>query len=287
MTGDGSDERELALPGGRRLGYREFGDRQGRPLLYCHGMPGSRLEPAVFADAAARRGLRVISFDRPGYGRTSALGARRAGDEVADVRALVNELGLATFHVLGFSGGGPHALAIAAWLPDRVEHLTLVSSWAPFEAVGLDGMNDDFRGLWELAAADFPAFRETLRGALENAGDAFTLLHAGAPPTDRAILSLDTVAGPYRENLRAATQAGLDGMFEDAGASVREWTFAVDALRCPANVWHGAHDGNAPAAMGRWLAERLPEARHVEWPKAAHFEWFHRPDDVLEPHAAP
>lgn len=112
MNRSSAHDSVVALSGGHCLAFRDCGDPHGQALLYCHGMPGSRLEAAVFADAAARRGVRVIAFDRPGYGNTSPFGERRLGDEVADVRVLVDAPGLSTFDVLGFSGGGPHALAI-------------------------------------------------------------------------------------------------------------------------------------------------------------------------------
>lgn len=281
------DPDRMELGDGRQLGYRAFGAPSGRPLLYCHGMPGSRLEPHVFADTAAARGIRIIAVDRPGYGATSSLGPRTLGDEVGDIRALVDGLGLESFDVLGFSGGGPHAMAVAAALPDRVERLTLVSSWSPFDSAGLEGMNEDFRQLWALAQADFPAFRSTLSQALDEAGDAYSLLFSGAPEADRAILSEPFVNEAYRRNTREATRAGLEGMFEDAGAVMGQWPFHMDAIECPVHVWHGERDGNAPVAMGRWLAAHLPRAEWIEWPHAAHFEFFRRTDQVLAGHAKP
>jgi len=275
----------MELGGGRQLAYREFGMPTGRPLLYCHGMPGSRLEPTVFEGSATARQIRVVAIDRPGYGATSPLGPRTLGDEVDDVHALVDGLGIDSFDVLGFSGGGPHAVAAAASLPDRVERLTLVSSWSPFEAVEMEGMNEGFRQLWTLAQTDFPAFRDTLSKALEEAGGAYDLLFDGAPETDRAILADTSVNEAYRQNLGEATRSGLDGMFEDAGAVIGKWPFRVDAIGCPVHVWHGERDGNAPVAMGRWLAENLANGRYTEWPEATHFAWFRRLDEVLRPHA--
>lgn len=287
MSSAHEDTGRMELRDGRQLGYREFGAPSGRPLLYCHGMPGSRLEPAVLADAAAARDIRIVVADRPGYGATSSLGPRTLGDELDDVRALVDGLGLESFDLLGFSGGGPHAMAVAAALPDRVQRLTLVSSWSPFDAAGLEGMNEGFRQLWTLAQADFPAFRSTLSQALDEAGDAYSLLFAGAPEADRAILSEAFVNEAYRQNTREATRSGLEGMFEDAGAVMGEWPFHMDAITCPVHIWHGERDGNAPVAMGRWLAAHLPRAELIEWPGATHFEFFRRADEVLASHARP
>lgn len=123
----------VPLADGRELSWCEFGHPRGRALLYCHGLPGSRHEAAVLDESARTHEIRLFCPERPGYGRTSAAGSRRLGDETDDIRVLVRHLNLDHFDVLGFSGGGPHALAIAAAMPERLGRITLVSScgvWA-------------------------------------------------------------------------------------------------------------------------------------------------------------
>jgi len=287
MSGAANDGAEsISLPDGRKVGFRRYGVTTGRTMLYCHGLPGSRIEPSLLHAAAGRQGLHVIGLERPGYGVTSPLPGRRMGDEAGDAGALADHLGCNRFDVIGFSGGGPQALACAAHLPDRVDSVTLVGSWAPFGRAGLDGMLDGFRQLWELAQTDFEAFSHTLADAVEEAGGAYELLAGGAPKPDREILAGDEVERSYRRNLDEATRQGMTGMLEDAAAAVSDWSFDCADVPCPVRLFHGTRDGNAPVGMARWLARNLPRASLVEWPEAMHFEAFRRWDEILTGQAA-
>lgn len=279
---DAARDESIHRADGRQISWREFGDPCGWPLIYCHGMPGSRLEAALFARAAAFRGLRLIAPDRPGYGDTSSLPARALGDEVVDIEAVIDTLEVSRFDVLGFSGGGPHAMVCAARLPDRVRRVGLVSTLAPLDRVGTDGMTDGLRQLWDLAAADFPAFEQALGGAVAVAGDAYELVLGGAPVTDRAILRSDAVADPYRQSLAEAMRQGLAGMLGDARALAGPWSFDIKHVAQSTSIWHGVGDTNVPIGMGRFLERSLPDARLIEWPGAAHFEAFRRQGEVLE-----
>src|SRR3954462_13258439 len=132
----------IALPDGRTLAYGEWGDPQGRPVVTCHGTPGCRLNRHPNQDLVRSTGARVITFDRPGYGQSTRLPGRRVVDVVPDAAALADALGLDTFAVVGGSGGGPHALAIAASLPERVTRVACIVGVAPFEALGEAWMRD-------------------------------------------------------------------------------------------------------------------------------------------------
>lgn len=279
---DAARNESIHRANGQRISWCEFGDLHGWPLIYCHGVPGSRLEGALFARAAAVRGMRLIAPDRPGYGDTSSLPARALGDEVGDVEAVVDALEVSRFDVLGFSGGGAHAMACAARLAGRVRRVGLVSTQAPLDRVGTEGMADGFRQLWDLATTDFPAFEQALEGALVAAGNAYELLLGGAPATDRAVLQSDAVADPYRQSLAEAMRQGLAGMFEDVRALAGPWSFDITEVAQSTSIWHGAGDTNVPVGMGRFLERSLPDARLTEWPGAAHFEAFRRQGEVLD-----
>ena len=282
MTGRPLRDQVMELPDTRQLSWCEYGDPGGRPVVYCHGLPGSRLELSPHGGAAAEGGMRLLVPDRPGYGRSSPRPGRRLGEEAADVAVLADRLGLGAFDVLGFSGGGPHALAIAARLPDRVQRAGLISSLAPLDRAGTAGMAEANRQLWELARADPAAFTEAVEQAVAAAGSAYDLLVGGAPEEDRAIFADEALAGAYRRDLEEALRQGVAGMREDAGAVTADWPFAVGDLRCPVRLWHGDRDANAPIGMGRWLAEHLPRAELTEWPGAAHFAFFRHWGEVLD-----
>ncbi len=284
MRATEASSESLELPDGRRVSWREYGVTDGRPLFYCHGLPGSRLEPKLLEAAAGERQLRVVCLDRPGYGGTSPLPGRRMGDEAVDLRAVADRLDLQHFDVIGFSAGGAHALACAADMRDRVRRVSLVSSCAPFDCVSKDGMAEHFRELWELAERDNAAFRQTLEQSVAAAGGAYELLLGGAPEEDRAILLQPAVAETYRRSAAEATSQGVAGMCEDACALVSPWPFDIERVDCPVHIWHGIRDCNVPIGMGRWLADRMPNARMTEWPEVAHFAAFDRWSYILNEH---
>src|SRR3954454_24933753 len=126
----------IALPDGRTLAYAEWGDPQGRPVISCHGTPGCRLNRHPNQELVRSTGARVITFDRPGYGQSTRRPGRAVVDVVEDVARLADHLGLEDFAVVGGSGGGPHALAVAALLAGRVTRAASVVGVAPYDELG-------------------------------------------------------------------------------------------------------------------------------------------------------
>ena len=138
--------RTLETPDGRTLAYATWGDPDGFPVLSLHGTPGCRLNRWPNEDVYARAGVHYITHDRAGYGRSDRHQGRSVADEAADVAALADELGLDRFGVTGGSGGGPHVLACAALLPERVVRAVCVVGVAPFGTPGLEE-DDWFAGM--------------------------------------------------------------------------------------------------------------------------------------------
>lgn len=282
MSSSAATAQRLTVADGRCIVWAEYGDTAGWPVLYCHGMPGSRLEHAHAAGLARERGQKIIVPDRPGYGESSPLPHQTVADFAADAAALLDHLDLETCDVIGFSGGGPYAMACAARLSERVSRLALVSSWAPLDLAGTDGMAEGFRQLWELAGSDFAAFSDTLASAIESAGSPYDMLIGGAIPADQAIFEDGALAAAYRADLDEALRHGLSGMLSDARAMITDWEVDLGRISCPVGIWHGTHDLNAPIDMGRWLNASLANARLTEWPGAGHFESFRRWHEVLD-----
>jgi pimeloyl-ACP methyl ester carboxylesterase len=147
-------DRTVQTPDGRTLAIEEAGDPNGRPVLVHMGRPNSRHLYQPNTIDAAVRGLRLISYDRPGYGGSIPQTGRTVADCAADVRAICAELGLDRLAVWGISGGGPHVLACAALMPDLVTAVASLASLAPLDADGLDW----FAGMGELNAEDIRLF---------------------------------------------------------------------------------------------------------------------------------
>ncbi|MER7281511.1 alpha/beta fold hydrolase [Dactylosporangium sp. NPDC000244] len=268
----------LELPGGRRIFYADSGKRDGRPVFLHHGTPGSAAGPKPRDSILYRHGVRLIAYCRPGYGGSSRHPGRTVADAAGDVAALADALGLDTFAVLGRSGGGPHALACAALLPDRVTRVAALVSVAPFDAVGLDWLGDmvpSNQRAWRTAAVDDDLVAEQLRLRVnrirEDPAHLLRQLRSEMPPAD-----LDVVGDIAIERLLLTTYAsalgdGPDGWIDDLVALRIDWGFRFEHIRAPVRLWHGADDRFSPASHTRWLADRIPGAQLEVEPGAAHF----------------
>jgi pimeloyl-ACP methyl ester carboxylesterase len=250
----------------------------GQPaaVIWLHGSPNIGSPPEPLFAAAEANGLRWVSYDRPGYGGSSPHDGRTVASAAADVAAVADALGLGRFAVLGHSGGGPHALACAALLPERVIAAASVSAPAPFGADGLDW----FAG-WSPGIAAENRAATGGRAALEAhwAQAEEEDMSAFFTEADTAALGggwswLAGVAG-------AAMAQGTEGYLEDTLASVRPWGFRPDAIRVPVLVMHGAEDKMVPCAHGEWLAARCPAAELHLVPDAGHITILDRAPQAL------
>jgi pimeloyl-ACP methyl ester carboxylesterase len=258
-------EHRIETPDGRTLAVQEDGDPEGKPVLAHNGTPNSRqLYGPHIADAAAR-GIRLISYDRPGYGWSSPHPRRNVAACAEDVRAICAALGITRLATWGVSGGGPHALACAALLPDLVVAAASLASLAPYPAEGLDwfaGMGQDNVDDFKLVLKDPIAARAKAafdRDGLLSASPAD--LHAQfatlLTPTDAAVMT-----GQVAEHLSLCIWDGLgpgiEGWAEDGLALAYPWGFSVSDITVPVLLMHGREDQFVPFGHGEWLAARIP-----------------------------
>jgi pimeloyl-ACP methyl ester carboxylesterase len=268
----------VRLPDGRRLGYAEAGPTNGRPLLYFHGTPGSRMEHHPETDLLDAMGVRLIALERPGYGLSTLQPARQLSDWPADVAAFANLLGLDAFAVLGFSGGGPYALACARWMPQQIATTVVVSSPGPYAAMeripkGL--------ALFELAR-DAPRQASTLLQEVASSGDQLDGLMRGAmTEAEIRVMGAAALDAMYRRNMDEAVCQGVEGLVRDMALIGGDWGFDVAEITSPVELWHGLEDSFTPPSMGRHLAERLPNCRSRFLPGEGHFLLFPLWRDIL------
>ncbi len=258
-------QRTATTPDGRTLAVEEAGDPHGRPVLVHAGTPNSRHIYAPNAADAASRGLRLIGYDRPGYGGSTPHPGRSVADCAADVRAICAELGIDRLVMWGISGGGPHVLACAALLPDLVAAAASLASLAPVGAEGLDW----FAGMGQLNVDDFKLFerdKEAARAKLEadreemlaaDPAEEARILESLLTPTDKAALT-----GELAEFLTYSGHEGLapggEGWWEDAVAHSGPWGFDLSAISVPVLLMHGRQDQFVPFGHGEWLAAHIP-----------------------------
>jgi pimeloyl-ACP methyl ester carboxylesterase len=259
-------EGTIELPDGRTLAYADRGPADGTPLVFHHGTPGSRAghhpDPRVYEDT----GVRAVTYDRAGYGLSDRLEGRDVAAVASDISELADELGFDRFAVMGVSGGGPHALACAALLSDRVTRAVVMVTPAPndddFDFLG--GMTqsniDEFKAALvgpEVIAAYLAPYVETLRTRPEALLDE---LATELPQPDQETIARPEVREMLLESWHEATRQGAAGWMDDDIAFTKTWGFDLAKVAADVCIWQGELDVLSPQAHGRRVAEQLPNA---------------------------
>lgn len=249
------------------------GPAGGVPLVFHHGTPGSAHRFRSMERATASRALRLVTFARPGYGASTRLPGRAVVDVVEDTRAVLEAVGSARCLVAGWSGGGPHALACAALLPEQVAGVLVIAGVAPYGAAGLDwaaGMGAENVEEFALALEGEPPLRDYLeelrvRHFRDITPDGLVAsMRSLLPPVDRAVVT-DEFAEDMAASFRDGVGEQVDGWLDDDLAFVRPWGFELADVGVPTFLWQGSEDLMVPFAHGQWLAEHLPGATaHLE-----------------------
>jgi pimeloyl-ACP methyl ester carboxylesterase len=272
----------IRLPDGRALAYAEWGEPQGRPVFYFHGMPGSRTfvpDP----DAAIEGHVRLISVDRPGMGRSDPQPGHAIGDWPADVVALADALGIDRFGVVGWSAGTCYVFACAALIPDRLTKAAGTTSAAAMRY--LFGQDDEIRE--QLIDDD----ERTIVAMLEEQGreaaerwvaDDATEWVRGIAEHPEQMLQGDDDRGDewfledvqrkdaFAETFREAVRQGAEAMAPQFVAQVAPWGFRLEDITIPVHVWAGAHDGVTPPDRMRLVAEKIPGVTFTVWEDVGH-----------------
>ena len=264
---DSPQRSSITLPDGRSLDVWLAGPPDGDPLVFHHGTPGAGLPFDHQVRLMAERGLRYVSWTRAGYGSSSRRRGRTVADDAEDGKAVLDHLGIERAWVIGWSGGGPHALGFAAQAPDRVRGVALIGGVAPYGAQGLDWLAC-------MGAENAEEFAATLQGEdalrpfVERAWETFHDMKPEEVAASFGDLVDDvdrgSITGGFAEYLaalsREALREGFLGWLDEDLVFAQPWGFELDSIRCPVHVWQGAHDRMVPYAHGAWLAEHVPTA---------------------------
>jgi pimeloyl-ACP methyl ester carboxylesterase len=250
---------------GRLVAFSRYGPADGRRVVFHYGTPGTRHLSERATNVLAERDVQILVLDRPGYGESSRWPGRCIADVVSDVAMVADLHGWDRFAVWGGSGGGPHALACASLLADRVERCASVVGPAPYGADGLDWMDG-------MSPGNVEEFDRALEGLAREAVEA---VQSGEvplgpeyelPEADLAALRTRMAEPGYLERTIAMHTGGIDGWIDDAIALVKPWGFDPDEISVPVSVWYGPDDVLCPQAHAEWLLAHVPGAERHELP---------------------
>jgi pimeloyl-ACP methyl ester carboxylesterase len=280
-------DRQIVLSDGRKLGYAEYGDPQGKTVFLFHGIPGSRMIQHPDATIANECNVRLIVPERPGMGLSDFKTGRNLLDWSVDVEELADKLGIGKFVVAGFSGGGPYAAACGAAIPHRLVRVGLISSVGPINAPGvLKGMLPSNRigysvgrwmpwFLWRLV---FKMYYQDISQHPEK----LAVMSEDEPEVDQMIFSAREIRQIFIKTFSEAFRQGTIGVARDGWLLSRPWGFSLEEISVPVFLWQGEADVVVTPGMGRYMATRIPECYATFYSGEGHLAFITHWRDILK-----
>lgn len=280
----------VAVANGRSLAYLDLGDKNGRPVFFFHGLPGSRVEAIPLHDSAKQHSFRLIAPDRPGMGRSDPQLERSLLDWPRDVTALADKLGLDRFGVIGISGGGPFALACAYAIPERLEFVVDVAGSAPVWT------DPAYRS--QLSSVDrlFSTLGSYLPTAFMRLPFAYLAFRIRRMTDDSEMLQLfgDAYSEPDRQmilnrkngrlfirDVQESFHQGIQAIAEETMLNYKPWGFALNQIKMPVHLFHGTEDNLVPFSFAEYKANQLPKAIFNPLPGQGHLSLLLNPAELF------
>ncbi|MGH2933590.1 MAG: alpha/beta fold hydrolase [Gaiellaceae bacterium] len=277
----------LRLRDGRELSYGTTGPRDGRPVVYCHSLPGSHVQPHFTEALMHELGVRLLALDRPGFGRSDFKPGRTVTEWPDDVAEFADALGLETFSLLGVSAGAPYLLACCLRIPERVERCAIMSGITPGDPPSLIHSVAPAPVRWAVRHSrrvSYGIHTALVAGMRRRPDRALVAMSRNPSEIDAAILRRPEVGQFVLSLCLAAAERGVRGWVYDDWLLSRDWDFAPSDLdpRVQVDLWYGEKDPAIPVEHVRKLAEQLPNARLHLLPGEAHFSIiFNRTPEVF------
>jgi pimeloyl-ACP methyl ester carboxylesterase len=276
--------KNIQLPDGRNLAYAEYGDPLGMPVFFFHGFPGSRYDGETAGEAAATMGIRLITPDRPGMGYSDFQPKRRLLDWPDDICFLADALELDNFSVLGYSGGGPFALACAYKIPKRLNATGVLAGVGPLtEPAAIEGMARNNVQIFTLSRK--VPWLLNLLYRLQITADGEKLMRSAIPqmakPDQEMMQNPDVISGMGRD-FKEAFRQNPRGVIHEGAMLGSDWGFKLADIQAPVYLWQGEEDTNVPAGMGRYQATHMPNCTAKFYPGEGHISIMnHRIREIL------
>ena len=277
---------QLRLRDGRILAYAEYGDPDGAPVFFFHGMPGSRLEGAHAHEAAVLHHVRIISPDRPGYGLSTFQPRRVLLDWPGDVTQLADSLAIDRFAIVGVSGGGPYVAACALRIPQRLTRAVMVSGVGPFDAPGAtEGMSRQNRMLFAASRRAPILVRVVMalmaRGMKRSPDRFMDRMLKSLPEPDRKVMADLALRELFMQDALESMRPGARGAAYESVMYARPWGFRLEDITMPVTLWQGDADANVPVSMGRYQAQAIPNCDWRFFPGEGHMLIFSHMDELF------
>ena len=271
-----TSDKIISLRDGRRIGYAEYGDPEGKPVFFFHGLPGSRKQRHPDNSIAIKLGARIIAIDRPGYGLSDFQQGRQLLDWPDDVAQLANALKIDKFAVIGVSGGGPYMLACAYKMPERITSATTISGMGPTDdPEAIKGMLPSMR-LGLVIAPRVPwsfvrlALDPVAKLVSRNPLGVKKLMPSSAPEADKKAFARPDIQEVDRQDLSEAYRNGAQGAFWEVVLLASPWGFRLEDIHTKVFLWHGEKDTTVPQQMGRYVARALANCKAKFYPGEGH-----------------
>lgn len=276
----------IILSDKRKLGYSEYGTKNGYPIIYCHGSQSSRLEMHYDLSFAINNNLRIISIDRPGHGDSDFNPKGTIKSFVNDTNELIENLDIDEFSVLGMSAGAPFAMGIANYLNQKSKKLGIVSGFAPLNKEAQKSLNKDVRLLLKIAKS-YPIILKLMlkiqcwqlkrnpKSALKN------FLKIMSRP-DQEILKNESVMNVIERMFKEAFKNGSGGVaYEISKVLVQDWGFEISKIRIPTFIWHGDNDNNVPKEWAIKTSNEMQNSRLKVFPSEGHLIIFKNAEEIF------
>jgi pimeloyl-ACP methyl ester carboxylesterase len=275
----------IKLPNGRSLGYAQYGDQSGKPIIFFHGTPSSRL--LRHPDDSLTESLRVhlVTIDRPGFGLSTYQPNRQLLDWPGDVATLADELGIERFAVAGISGGGPYVAACAYKIPHRLTVAGIISGVGPTD---VDENIDEIyitRKAGVILARNAPWLLRPLIWLLQNPQrnpeKYYQKNLAQLSPADQEILRRPEIKSLLMKSWSEGTRRGIRGFTREGIIFSNPWGFQLEDIRVKVHIWHGNQDTSTPITMAQYIASRIPHGQLTIIPDKGHFLLFDHWEEIL------
>lgn len=281
-----SEEQQIRLADGRWLYFSDSGDPQGLPVIFMHGIAGSRYLRHPDDDILLQEGIRLIIPERPGNGDSDPQSGRLIADWPQDITELADHLGLKHFSVLGYSGGTAYALAVAAAMPERILNMHLIAAMSPLDDLqDFRAYNPVFRMTLFIARYTpglLPALmRVMVKDIRKNVYQYLEKLVVDAPELDREVVANPRLRANIATGLRASVRHDEHELALEVLLAARDWQLDLTQITMPVHIWYGAKDPLVSPLAAKKLAELLPNTRLTLIPEAGHYLLYTHWQDIL------